>query len=109
MLDDFACQFYIIENETKKEKERRKGKRNRIKKKRDRLEKRSEEKYRRAKRDENHMLNECACRLYAQLEIRLQVQTNARDGYEEERKISHTHVNISRNENAEVKSISEET
>lgn len=49
----------------------------------------SEEKCKRAKRDENHMLNECACRLYARLEIRLQVQTNTRDGYGEEREISY--------------------
>lgn len=54
------------------------------------------------------MLNECACWLYARLEIRLQVQTNTRDDTEKTEK-SYTYMNISRNENAEVKSISEGT
>lgn len=89
------------------ERERR-GKRSRIKKETgQRRGETTEEKCRRAKRDENHMLNECACRLYARLEIRLQVQTNTRDT--EKNGKSHTHVNILRNENAEVKSINKET
>lgn len=86
VLDDLACQFYIVENE----RERGKDKKNQVKK--EIGQKRggtSEEKCRKAKRNENHMLNECACRLYAQLEIRLQVQTNTRNGYEEEQEISY--------------------
>jgi len=54
------------------------------------------------------MLNECACRLSARLEIRLQFRRILAMDTEKNGK-SHIHVNISRNENPKVKSISEET
>lgn len=61
------------------------------------------------KRGKSHAGGMYSLALLARLEIRLRVRTsNSRDGYGGEREISYR-VNISRNENAGAKSISEGT
>lgn len=108
VLDDFACQFYIIENENEKEKERRKGKRNRIRKKETgwrRGVKRSTE-------EQKEMKITCSTNVLAGFMLSLKSDCKFRRILAmdtEKNGKSHTHVNISQNENAEVKSISEET
>lgn len=69
-LGDPTCQFYIMENE--RERERKQEELNNIRgRERENGEMNEKKSARSEKREEKHMLNECASRLYARFEIRL--------------------------------------